>query len=65
MGKPGDAWRFFGGVDRLTSNMGMQVSNKPGKLGYGGFHSHGGIQNGWFISWKIPSIEMDDDWGSL
>ena len=21
--------------------------------GYGGFHSHGGIQNGWFIS-KIP-----------
>ena len=20
----------------------------------GGFHSHGDIQNGWFLSWKIP-----------
>ena len=27
------------------------------------FHSHGAIQHGWFSSWKIPSIEMDDDWG--
>ena len=23
----------------------------------------GNPQNGWFISWKIPSFEMDDDWG--
>ena len=20
-------------------------------------------RNGWFISWKIPSFEMDDEWG--
>ena len=23
----------------------------------------GGPKNGWFISWKIASIKMDDDWG--
>ena len=23
----------------------------------------GVLYNGWFISWKIPSFEMDDDWG--
>ena len=28
---------------------------------YGGFHSHGGSPTyGWFISWKIPYINMDD-----
>ena len=27
--------------------------------GHGGFHGHGGSQNGWFISWENP-INMDD-----
>ena len=31
---------------------------------HGAFHSHGGIQNGWFISWKIPLKWMiTDNWG--
>ena len=30
----------------------------------GGFHSHGGTPSyGWFMSWKIYHLEMDDDWG--
>ena len=29
------------------------VSSKDRDV-YGGFHSHGGTQNSWFISWEIP-----------
>ena len=32
---------------------------------FGGFHKWGIPITGWFISWKIPSFEMDENWGYL
>ena len=28
-----------------------------------GFQKWGYLKHGWFMSWKTPSFEMDDDWG--
>ena len=32
-----------------------------GSYGYGGFHKWGYPIAGWFSSWKISHLEMDDD----
>ena len=42
----------------------LQAINDLGQLKYGAFHSHGGTPiAGWCLLEKIPSFEMDDDWG--
>ena len=39
------------------------LASRPTTYLFGGFHKWGTPIAGWFSSWKIPSFEMDDDWG--